>query len=61
MIDKSYGRYQLICDICGEQFEESFETFQDVVEGKDTLGWKSQKTSKGWEDTCPICKSLKIK
>lgn len=55
MIDKNYGSYMLICDICGDEAEENFDTFQDAVDGKKELNWESQKTNKGWEDVCPIC------
>ena len=56
MIDKSFGSYVLICDICQEESEERFDTFQDAVDGKKELGWKSQKTNKGWQDVCTNCK-----
>jgi hypothetical protein len=55
MIDKQFGDYVLICDICGEEAEEYFDTFHDAVEGKKKLGWKSEKISKGWADICPEC------
>lgn len=56
MIDKSFGNYVLICDICQEESEERFDTFQNAVDGKKELGWKSQKTNKGWQDVCTNCK-----
>ena len=56
MIDKAFGYYILVCDICGDCSEESFDNFQDVVDAKNELEWKSQKTIKGWEEICPYCK-----
>jgi len=55
MIDKSYGKYALFCDVCGEM-EDNFETFQDVIDGAKELGWVTQKVDKGLEDVCPNCK-----
>lgn len=55
MIDKQFGDYHLICDICNEEAEESFDTFYDAVEARKELGWKPKKTSKGWTDICPEC------
>jgi len=57
LIDKHFGDYILICDICGEDSEECFDTFQDAVDGKKDLGWLSEKRSKGWIDICPDCKN----
>ncbi len=34
MIDKTKGRYHLICDICGEAAEEVFSTFDEAVDYK---------------------------
>jgi len=56
MIDKQSGRYHLICDICGEEAEETFDDFYDAVEYKKENGWKSQKRNSGWEDVCPKCR-----
>jgi hypothetical protein len=55
MIDKHFGEYVLVCDICEEEAGERWETFQDAVEGKKKLGWKSQNAGNGWEDVCPSC------
>mgnify|MGYP001119304098 CR=1 FL=1 len=59
MIDKSGGIYNLICDICGGEAEESFFEFYDAVNYKKREGWKSQKDKDGaWEDVCPECQEL---
>lgn len=55
MIDKHFGDYILVCDICAEEAEECFDTFDEAVEGKKKLNWVSEKTSKGWHDVCVDC------
>lgn len=55
MIDREYGEYFLVCDVCDEESEECWDTFQDAIDGRKELGWKSKKTSKGWKDVCPNC------
>lgn len=59
MIDKNYGEYFLICDICLNEDNKSFENFDDVVDYKKTegkqLGWSSRKINGEWKDICPEC------
>lgn len=56
MIEKDgFDAYLLICDVCGEECEEDFETFFDVVDGKKEHDWISVKNTNGWEDVCPDC------
>lgn len=57
MIDNNYGTYSLICDVCGEEADETFDYFADAVEYKKDKdnGWKSQKRNGQWEDVCPKC------
>lgn len=55
MIDKQSGQYHLICDICGEEAEETFDDFYEAVQYKKAEGWKSQKRNGQWEDVCPGC------
>ena len=54
MIDKQFNSYVLICDICYDE-QEYFDSFDEAVEGKKELGWKSKKTINGWHDICPKC------
>ena len=61
MIDKSYGRYQLVCDICGDETTECFDTFDEAVDYKQEEGWTSERGEQldlkdGWIDACPSCK-----
>ena len=61
MIDKSYGRYQLVCDICGNETAESFDSFDEAVDYKQEEGWTSERGEQldfkdGWIDLCPNCK-----
>lgn len=55
MIDKHFGDYIVICDICSEELDEGFDTFQDAIDGKKKAGWISEKRSKGWFDVCTDC------
>jgi Fe2+ or Zn2+ uptake regulation protein len=55
MISKEYGKYTLICDMCGATTEEEYETFQDAVDAKRDTGWKSKKIDGEWVDLCPGC------
>ena len=55
MISKDYGKYTLVCDICGAVTDEEFETFQDAVDARGDIGWKSQMFSGEWADVCPDC------
>ena len=59
MIDSEYGKYFLACDICGEEIT-GFETFQDVLDYKESEGWGSKRgeqldSQDGWIDVCPNC------
>jgi hypothetical protein len=49
--------FVLTCDICGEEANEMFDTFQEAVDFKRDRenGWISRKTSGEWEDVCPNC------
>ncbi|GHT59540.1 hypothetical protein FACS1894109_15660 [Spirochaetia bacterium] len=59
MIEKmSYDDFRLICDSCGEEENEEFESFQDAVDFKKDHdnGWRAVKDyDGGWHDLCPSC------
>ena len=55
MIDRQYGGYILICDICGEVNAETFYDFSDAVDYKKENDWKSRKIHGQWQDVCPEC------
>ena len=59
MIDKIEGRYHLICDICGEEAEKSFDTFDGAVDYKVDSEWISQKQDGEFQDVCPSCQAIK--
>ena len=52
---KEYGKYTLICDICGASSDEKYENFQDAKDARKNLGWKSRKIDGDWADICPDC------
>ena len=47
MIDKINNIYKIICDSCGEIFDEDFDIFFDAVEYKKSNAWRSVKVSEG--------------
>ena len=53
MIDKSFGTFNLICDICGDSADEPFYDFHDAVAYKKANGWKARKEDGEWIDVCP--------
>jgi hypothetical protein len=61
--DNDFGLFNLICDSCGDDCEEFFDTFQEVVEFKREKenGWRSVKDKDGyWQDICPACSTHEI-
>jgi hypothetical protein len=59
MIEKDFeGNYVLTCDHCGDEYDDTFEAFQDAVDFKKDRdnGWKAVKDFNGeWNDLCPSC------
>lgn len=59
MITKEYGKFVLVCDICGEEVGD-FDTFDDALDYSRDEVWKSDRGEQlnledGWIDICPIC------
>ena len=52
---KEYGKYTLVCDICGASVDEEYESFQGAEDARKDLGWKSRKIDGDWADICPDC------
>lgn len=46
--------FSLTCDICGYE-EDPCNTFDEAVELKRDMGWKSQRDNGDWCDVCPRC------
>jgi len=55
MIERLNSFYYLVCDVCGEEAEEQFFDFFEVVDYKKKYEWKSKKRNSEWEDICPEC------
>lgn len=55
MIDRFENMYTLTCDICGEEYPETFFDFYDAVQAKKDNGWKSRKINGEWADICDEC------
>lgn len=57
-IDKSYGEYSLICDIC--QGVETFDEWDEAVDYAKENGWRIRKRNGGLEHTCPDCLDVEM-
>jgi len=55
MISRTFDKYILVCDICGEPVDETFYDFYDAVAYKKEKGWTSTKINGQWQDACPQC------
>lgn len=58
MITKIDGKYFLICDICGDIAQEVFYAWQDAIDAKKDLRWRSKLIRVDgqpdkWQDVCP--------
>ena len=58
MINKEYGKFTAVCDICLKSMDEEFDNYQDAVDAKKKQGWTSKKVSGEWWDACPECQKL---
>lgn len=55
MIDKIYGDFVLICDICDREVKP-FDSFSEAVEYKKNNDWHSIRQTNGeWTEVCPEC------
>lgn len=54
MIDKEYGLFYIVCDVCGKT-SESFDTFQEAADSKEEQGFLSQRQYGEWKDVCSNC------
>jgi len=54
MINKEYGTYQTICDICGKGGEEH-DTFDQCIEMKHNEDFRGKKVNGEWIDLCDEC------
>lgn len=56
MIEKTFNKYRIICDNCGEDGQYDYESFHEAVDNKKEEGFISKKYDNGWKDLCPNCK-----
>ncbi len=54
MITKEYGKHILICDICEEKAEETFDSFDEVVDYRFD-NWSRVAKNGVSVDVCPDC------
>jgi hypothetical protein len=55
MIERHYGKYTLICDVCCKEVDEEFDDFQDAVDYKKFADWRSKNINGEWVDVCLDC------
>ena len=55
MIEKEYGHYIVACDVCTNEIDKTFETFQGAVDGRKEEGYETLLISGQWVDICPEC------
>ncbi len=54
MIDKSYGKFYIYCDGCGEELETA-DTFDEALSLIDAEGWTTKRLDTEWAHLCPKC------
>jgi len=54
MIDKSYGKFYIACDGCGEELETA-DTFDEALSLIDAEGWETKRLGTDWINLCPTC------
>jgi hypothetical protein len=47
--------YELICDICNAEADVMFDSWNEAVEARKDLGWRSEKSNGKWRDVCKCC------
>jgi hypothetical protein len=61
-IERGYGTYTAVCDICGAELNPAKE-FSAAVDNRRREGWKGRKVRDAdneivWQDICPDCWSM---
>jgi len=61
-IFRSGAFYEIRCDICGDETDLEFDSFQEVVDWKKNRshGWISRRQEddpSNWHDVCPECRT----
>ena len=55
MINKEYGKFTIVCDVCEEILVKTFDTLDEAVKAKRTLHYISRKEKEEWLDICYDC------
>lgn len=59
-IQKIDGSFALSCDICENEAEQRFDSFDDALDYRKVNGWQTR-MRKGWyEDVCPDCQDAEM-
>lgn len=57
MIDRQYGIYIVVCDLCGYESHD-LNSFDEAVDYKNNNKWQSKKIDNEWTDICPACQLI---
>jgi len=55
MIEEQYGKYIIVCNSCGIDHDEKYETFEDAVAELAPLGYSALFILGEWVNHCPVC------
>ena len=58
MIEKEYGHYIVACDVCVNEMDSTFETWQDAKDGMQSEGYKRINVDGQWVDVCAECQEV---
>ena len=54
-IEKDYGVYYLVCDICGQADDEEFDCWSEASDYAKETDWEQKYEGGGWINICPEC------
>jgi len=60
MIDKQHGKFIVVCDDCGEEYEPDATEFADIVEEIKNQEWTIRKRGQKWEHYCEQCSQEEV-
>ena len=55
MIEKEYGHYIVACDVCTNEMDATFDTWDEAKDGMKSEGYKRLNIDGNWVDVCPEC------
>lgn len=58
MIEKEYGHFIIACDVCTNEADAAFDTWQDAVDCRESEGYQALLIDGRWVDVCPECQEV---